>query len=595
MTPTPNSFHAAALSERYASGAARPLDVVEEVLARIEARGDDGVWIARTPPEALRDAARAVEARAAAGEVLPLYGLPFAVKDNIDVARVPTTAACPAFAYTPDAHAPVVANLLAAGALCVGKTNLDQFATGLVGVRSPYGIPKNLFDPRYIVGGSSSGSGVAVGAGLVSFALGTDTAGSGRVPAAYNNIVGLKPSRGVLSTVGVVPACRSLDCVSVFALTVEDAARVAEIAAGGAAAFAPGPPPHTFRFGLPDPHSDALEFFGDRDAAALHQRALARLVELGGVAVPIDFTPFRKAGALLYDGPFVAERLVATAQMLAERPDAIEPTVRKILEGATRVDGRAVFAAQADLEHLRAEARAALAKVDFLVVPTTATIFEIAAVQADPLRLNAQLGRYVNFVNLLDLAGIAVPAGFRDDGLPAGVTLIGLAGHDAALATFAAALHRRTSETMGATAIRVPPFEPRPTPPPDWISIAVVGAHLSGQPLNHQLTQPGGMFVRAARTAPCYKLFALPNTTPPKPGLARAREGGAAIELEVWSLPPAAFGTFVAKVPPPLCIGSVELEDGTRVSGFLCEHHALEGAPDISTFGGWRRYLASRG
>jgi allophanate hydrolase len=595
MTENDLSLDAATLSERYASESLRPVDVAERIAARIDKRGDDGVWISITPRAALIEAARALEARRAAGEALPLYGLPFAVKDNIDVAGVATTAACPAFAYTPQAHAPVVANLLAAGALFVGKTNLDQFATGLVGVRSPYGIPKNPFDSRYIVGGSSSGSGVAVAAGLASFALGTDTAGSGRVPAAFNNIVGLKPSRGVLPTAGVVPACYSLDCVSVFALTVEDAAHVAEIACGSKAAFAPGPRPPRFRFGVPDARGEGLEFLGDAAAAALHERTLARLAELGGVAVPIDFTPFRRAGALLYDGPFVAERLMATNALLAERPEAIEPTVRAILEGATRVEGRAVFAAQAELESLRAEARAALAKVDFLVVPTTPTIFEIAAVQADPLRLNAQLGRYVNFVNLLDLAGIAVPAGFRQsNGLPAGVTLIAPSGQDAALATFASALHRATSDTAGATGVRLPAQPPPATAPADWIAIAVVGAHLSGQPLNHQLTAPGGRFVRAARTAPSYRLHALPDTTPPKPGLVRVRDGGAAIELEVWSLPPAAFGAFVAKVPPPLCIGSLELDDGSRVSGFLCEGHAVEGAPDISRFGGWRNYLVDR-
>ena len=439
-------------------------------------------------------------------------------------------------------------------------------------------------------------------AGLVGFALGTDTAGSGRVPAAFNNIVGLKPSRGLLSTAGVVPACRSLDCVSIFALTVEDAARVADVARGtdGAdpfsrpdadvARFAPAARPPRFRFGVPA--EGALDFLGDEAAAALYDRALGRLVEMGGTRVDLDFAPFRKAGGLLYDGPFVAERLVTAARILAERPEALVEPVRAIFEAATRVDGRAVFEGQHRLETLRGRARAALATVDFLVVPTTPTIYRIADIEAEPRKLNALLGAYANFVNLLDLAAIAVPAGFRPNGLPAGVTLVGPARSDARLAGYASALHRATSETLGATGRTFPPLSPSPAAPPEEaILLAVVGAHLSGEPLNHQLTDGGGELVRAARTAPVYRLHALPGTTPPKPGLVRVPEGGAAIEVEVWALSPAAFGTFVARVPAPLCIGSVELEDGSRVSGFLCEGHAAIGAPDISSHGGWRAYL----
>jgi allophanate hydrolase len=582
----------------------RPTDLAataDEALARIARRGDEGVWITLTPRERLLTEAQVLTARQAAGETLPLFGLLFGVKDNIDVAGLPTTAGCPAFAYTPAKSATVVSRLQAAGALCLGKTNLDQFATGLSGVRSPYGVPRNLFDDRYIVGGSSSGSGVAVGAGVVDFALGTDTAGSGRVPAAFNNIVGLKPSRGVLSTAGVVPACPSLDCVSIFAPTVEVAARVATVAAGydaanpfsrrdaGAVDFSPAGRPPRFRFGVPA--GAALDFLGDAAAAEVFERALARLQALGGTRVEVDFAVFREAGALVYDSPIVAERLLAAGRLLAERPDAFLPVIRQILEPADRFDARAVFQMLRRRAELRRQAAAILAELAFLIVPTSPTIYRIDQVEADPIRLNATLGAYTNFVNPLDLAAIAVPTGFRADGLPAGATLVGPWGTEGNLAAFASALHHETSQTVGATGR---PLGAEPPPdhraPADWIPIAVLGAHLAGEPLNHQLTGAGGRFLRAARTAPRYRFYALPNTQPPKPGLARVESDGVAIELEVWALPAAAFGNFVARIPPPLCIGSLELEDGARLSGFLCEGHALAGAQDISRFGGWRAY-----
>jgi allophanate hydrolase len=598
------SLDVATLGQQYETGALRPRELIEEVVARLERRGNDGVWINVVDRERLLADARKVERRRAAGEVLPLFGLPFAVKDNIDVAGLPTTVACAPFAYTPDTHATVVARLLAAGAICIGKTNLDQFATGLVGVRSPFGVPRNPFDPRYIVGGSSSGSGVAVAAGLVSFALGTDTAGSGRVPAAFNNIVGLKPSRGLLSTAGVVPACRSFDCVSIFALTVEDAATVAEVARGfdpedpvsrreaDRIGFSAGPRPPRFRYGVP--RRDDLDFLGDAAAAGLFEEAIGQLDALGGARVDVDFTPFRKAGALLYDGPFVAERLTAAGRILSERPDALVTPLRAILESATRIDARAVFEGQHKLGVFRRRAETALRDLDFLLVPTTPTIYQIEAVEAEPRRLNSTLGAYTNFVNLLDLCGVAVPAGFRDNGLPAGVTLVAPWGRDAHLAPFASALHRATSRTLGATGQPLSPAAPGArVAPPGTIPIAVVGAHLAGQPLNHQLTDLGGSLLRSARTSPSYRLYALPNTVPPKPGLVRVAADGVAIELEVWSLSPEAFGAFVSRVPAPLCIGSIELEDASRVSGFLCEGHAVAGARDISSFGGWRGYVSA--
>ena len=616
-----------ALARGYADGAFTPSDVVTEVHAAIEGGGAEGVWISVLPLPALQEAARGVERRRRAGEPLPLYGVPFAIKDNIDLAGLPTTAACPAFAYTPDRSARAVARLIAAGAIPVGKTNLDQFASGLVGVRSPYGVPRNPFHRDYIVGGSSSGSAVAVALGQVSFALGTDTAGSGRVPAAFNNIVGLKPSRGVISTVGVVPACRSLDCVSVFAATCEDAARVAEAMRGYDAAdpfakaeadsvrFWPDSVPATFRFGVPP--AGEREFLGDRRAAEAFEAALAACIRLGGVPVDVSLAPFREAGSFLYDGPLVAERLEAAGRLFAERPEALVPPLRTILEGAQTRDARAAYAAEARLRLLRRRLVDLWPGVDFLLVPSAPTLPRISAVERDPLGVNASLGLYTNFVNLLDLAALAVPSGFRDDGLPAGVTLLGPWGGDARLAGFGARIHRATSATVGATEWPLPPVPhgrgadlggvgpggaadegdsetAAAALPADAVSVAVVGAHLSGEPLNHQLTSLGACLLGAAQTKPRYRLFVLPGATPPKPGMVRTSNGtGVAIDVEVWGLSPQAFGTFVDRVPGPLCIGKVELEDGRVVNGFLCEAHATTGARDISSFGGWRAYRRS--
>jgi allophanate hydrolase len=612
-TTGPKSLDLSNLRRRYEEEKASAVDVVDDVLARIEREAGDNVWITLVPPDELRAGARAVAARRARGEDLPLYGVPFAIKDNIDVAGLPTTAACPAFAYTPRVSAPVVARLVDAGALVVGKANMDQFATGLVGTRSPYGVPRNPFDARLIPGGSSSGSAVAVAKGLVSFALGTDTAGSGRVPAAFNNIVGWKPSRGLLSASGVVPACRSRDCVSVFGLTVADVARVAEIAR----AFDPEDPyarpeaeqmslratlpAERFSFGVP---AEGQLTFGlappdEADASRrLFHAAVEHLRTLGGSPVEIDFAPFEETAALLYGSAFVAERLEAAGALLAREPSVLLPVIRSILEDAARFDARGVFEARTRLTAVRRRARQIMEGLECLVVPTAPAIYTIDAVVADPLRLNSTLGRYVNFVNLLDLAAVAVPAGLRG-GVPFGVSLVGPWGRDGRLMGLGDRVHRATSERLGATSAPLAATEvagrAAPVPrgaPESWPRLAVVGAHLSGEPLNHQLTGAGGVLVRACRTAPAYKLFALPNTTPAKPGMVRTTDGtgGAALEVEVWALSPAAFGDFVARVPAPLCIGSVELEDGTRVSGFLCEAHALLRARDISSFGGWRAY-----
>ena len=590
----------ASLAEAYRSGATTPVAVAEKLAARADSAPPE-IWIHRVPRADLVAAARALEARAQqAGadraRALPLYGIPFAVKDNIDVAGLPTTAACPAYAYVARESATVVQRLTDAGAR-------------LVGVRSPYGIPRNAFDARYVSGGSSSGSAVAVAAGLASFALGTDTAGSGRVPAAFNNLVGLKPSGGLFSTAGVVPACRSLDCVSIFALTVEDACRVAStitavdagdpLSRAAAARFdwSIGEAPRAFRFAVP--REGHLQFFGDAEAERLFAAALDRWRALGGTPVPLDFGLFVETARLLYDGPWIAERLAPFRELLS-RPDAVLPVIREILSEGERWTGVDVFRALAALDRLRAQARAALSGVDFLLVPSTPTIYTVDDVLARPRELNARLGLYTNFVNLLGLCGLAVPSGFRTDGLPSGITLIGLTDHDAALAAHGAAYQRALAGPLGTTGRR-PPAAPRsaataPGSSPELL-VAVVGAHLSGQPLNYQLTEVGARLVRTCRTAPRYRLYALPGTTPPKPGLLRVPAGadGAAIEVEVWRMDRARFGDFYARVPAPLCFGTIELEDATSVSGFLCEAHATTGARDISTLGGWRSYLASSG
>jgi allophanate hydrolase len=594
------------LGRAYEEGSLRPEDVVRQVHARIEEgrANSENAWLWVREVEALADDARVLMARRATGEVLPLFGLPFAVKDNIDVAGLPTTLACPALEHVPSESNPVVERLIRAGAIVIGKSNMDQLAMGLVGVRSPYGVPVNPFDARMIPGGSSSGSAVAVATGQVSFALATDTAGSGRVPAGFNNVVGLKPTRGALSTRGVAPACRSIDCVTVLALTVADACAVAEVGKGwdecdpfsrpdaGDLAFAPSAGVRSRRLAIPG----ALEFFGDRLAEATFRAALDRLTGMGCTLVEIDFSPFLQAGELLYGGPWVAERLVAGGALLAERPDELLPVIRAILAEAGGYDAEATFAGMYQLAALRQAVRRVWNAADALVVPTSPTIYRIDQVVADPRSLNGNLGIYTTFGNLLDLAAIAVPAGFRQDGLPAGITFLGPAGSDARLAALAAEHHRRLGGRLGATPYEVPAESEAPPLPArsERLKLAVVGAHLSGQPLNPQLTGAGGTLARAAKTASHYRLYALPGTTPPKPGLLRTAHEGRAIDLEVWELDPAEFGRFVGRVQAPLCIGSIELEDGTWVHGFLCEAHAVASAEDISEWGGWRAYCLYR-
>lgn len=550
-------------------------------------------WIARIDPP-LADAAAAADG--------PLAGLRFAVKDNIDVAGWPTTAACPEFAYDAATHATVVARLLAAGAVLVGKTNLDQFACGLNGTRSPYGAVPNAFDARYVSGGSSAGSARVVATGEVDFALGTDTAGSGRVPAGLNNIVGLKPSRGLISARGVVPAAQSVDCVSIFARTVELAARVLAVALGPDALdpysrdlpLATAPLPMRPRVGVPA----TLEFFGDADSAAAFERSLAQLEALGATRVAIDYAPLAEIAALLYDSALVAERYAAVRGFFDAHEAAVIEPVRGILAQGRRYGAADLVDAQIRLRALAQRVAPMWRDIDVLVVPTAPTHVTIEAMRADPVAQNRNLGAYTNFVNLLDYAALSVPTCLRADGLPFGVTLIGPCGSDWQLAGLGQRLHHASGLTLGATgaampaaaALPVPAFGDVPT-----MRVAVVGAHLSGMPLNGQLTERGAVRLRETRSAPHYRLYALPGTVPPKPGMVRVPAGeGAALVVEVWEMPMAAYGSFVALIPAPLGIGTLTLEDGSSVQGFVCESLALEGAEDITHHGGWRRYIESR-
>lgn len=545
-----------------------------------------------------------------------LAGLSFAVKDNIDAAGLPTTAGCPAFAYTPPVSAFVVQRLLDAGARLTGKTNLDQFACGLNGTRSPFGAVPNAFNPAYVAGGSSSGSAYVVATGQADFALGTDTAGSGRVPAGLNNIVGLKPSRGLISARGVVPAAQSVDCVSIFARTVATAVQVLTSAMGHdpldpysrKLVLASAPFAAAFRFGVPA----SPEFYGDSAAQAAFAEAVARLQSLGGTPVSLDFAPLAQVAALLYESALVAERYTAIRGFFDTHEDEVIEPVRSIIAAGRAYSAADLYAVQTELKRLGQQADAMWscsadgrsephavgsvgANIDLLVVPTAPTHFTIAQMKQDPVALNRKLGAYTNFVNLLDYAALSVPSAMRPDGLPFGITLIAPCGSDWQLAELGQRYHHATGLTQGAIGMPLPAMRPvAGIRKSATVKVAVVGAHLSGMPLNAQLTERGAVLAGAAETAPHYKLFALPGTTPPKPGLLRVAAGqGRRIALEIWDMPVDAYGSFVALIPAPLGIGTLELGDGSTVQGFLCEPEALHGAQDISHLGGWRAYIAS--
>ncbi|MGD0419693.1 MAG: allophanate hydrolase [Xanthobacteraceae bacterium] len=589
----------AEILDAYRGGAVKPEDIVARSFARIRGHDDPAIFIS------LREEADVIaEARTLARDgdkTLPLYGIPVAVKDNIDVKGLPTTAACPAYLYRPHKDAACVARLRGAGALILGKTNLDQFATGLVGVRTPYGVGRNLFNPKLIPGGSSTGSALAVAAGLTPLALGTDTAGSGRVPAGFSNIVGLKPSRGLVSTAGLVPACRTLDCVSVVALTVDDAVEMLNVMAAPdpadihfrpRAVSAVGPMPNGLKLGVP--LAGQRLFFGDRASEAAYEAALARFSGLGAGIIEIDIEPFYAAARLLYEGPWVAERYLTVKALVASSPESMHPVTRQILLAGAHGTAADAFAAFYQLDDLRRMRDSTFRAIDALVVPTAPTIYTIEQVLADPIGLNSRLGTYTNFVNLLDMCGLAVPASIRPDGAPFGVTLLAPSGDDMALAAIGREFHAATGLTLGALGYKQPPLAQRPVKPAEGeVRLAVVGAHLSGMPLNGELRSAGARLIERTATAPHYRLYALAGTRPPKPGLLRVKNGaGAAVEIEVWAMSESAFGRFVAVVPPPLSIGTLDIGDGRAVKGFLVEAEAVAGARDISSFGGWRAFMA---
>lgn len=588
-------FTIAELRRAYCAGL-HPVDVVREVFRRLREAQDPGIFIAESGERVLLDEA---ETLGSYDGTKPLWGIPVAVKDNTDVRGMPTTAACPDFAYDATTDAEAVARLRRAGALIVGKTNLDQFATGLVGTRTPYPVPRNAIDPKLVPGGSSSGSAVAVARGIVPVALGTDTAGSGRVPAALNNIVGLKPTVGSVSTRGVVPACRSLDCVSVFGLTVEDCWIAYKAIAGydaadpfsAATAARPVAPVGALRIGVPR-HDDRI--FTDPLHEAAYEAALYAAEENGGQLVAVDFTDLFDVAALLYHGPWLAERSAAIRQLLTEAPEKLLPVTRAIITRGTEFSAEDAFAGHYRLRELARRIERIWDEVDFLCVPSIPGPVTLDAIADDPVGPNTTLGTYTNFVNLLGLAALAVPAGERRDDLPAGVTLIGPAGSDAGLAAFGHRLHGATSTRLGATDWRLPirRWHPEAAPPRD-VPVVVFGAHLSGLPLNAQLTELGAVFAKAVRTAPDYRLFALEGTVP-RPGLVRCAAGeGATIEGEIWTIPTENVGVFLGRVAAPLAIGSVRLDDGTVALGFIAESEGVRGRPEISRFGGWRAYLAA--
>ncbi len=563
MTPTPKS----------------PLAAAQAALTADQTTNDPAIWIAKVPPETLLQHAQTLEAEGP--KARPLWGLTVAIKDNIDTAGLPTTAACPDFAYTPTASAPAVQRLIDAGALILGKTNLDQFATGLVGVRSPYGAPKNIFDAGRVPGGSSSGSAIAVAAGIADLALGTDTAGSGRVPAAFGNIVGLKPTLGAISTTGVVPACRSLDTVSIFARTVDAALAAQRVLA----AFDPtdpysrhAPPGYLRRAALPAATRLAIadiDALCEPETARLYRRAAA-LFDTNTV----DLAPFLAIARLLYDGPWVAERTAALRAIVTGRPSIMHPVTRAIVEGGLTRKTVDAFDAFHDLAKTRRLAETLFATHDALLVPTAPFCPTLAELDADPIGPNSRLGTFTNFVNLCDMAAIAVPAGFGADGLPVGVTVLGPAWSEGRLAAIADRIYRAFT----------PDLPPAAAPCPlaaDETALFCIGAHMAGLPLNTQVTSLGGRFLRPAQTQPIYRLHALGN----RPGMAQG--GSAAIVGEVWALPTAAIGALLAQVPPPLGFGTVALEDGPCL-GFLAESHALHSTEDISQYGGWRAWIAAR-
>ena len=583
------------LRAAYLDGELGVRDVIEHVRARIQEHESNPIWITVLDDQQLQVYLENLQGESP--DTKPLYGIPFAIKDNIDLADVPTTAACAEYAYTPATSAFVVQRLIDAGAIPVGKTNLDQFATGLVGTRSPYGIVRNAFNESFIAGGSSSGSAVAVALGQVSFSLGTDTAGSGRVPAAFNNIVGLKPTRGRLSTSGVVPACRSLDCVNVFALNPDDTETVFSVVDSYDAedSYAREKQVSTKVFheplsiGVPQPGQ--LAFFGNEEYRECFKVLIASLRQPGHDIVEINFDPFKQAADMLYQGPWVAERYAAIEAFIESHAEALHPVTRQIIEPAKNYDAVTSFKYQYALQALKRQADTILEEVDLICMPTAGTHYRIEEIEKEAISYNSNLGYYTNFMNLLDYAALAIPGGFTRSKMPFGITLFSAAHTDAQLLEAAGQLLPDGLARTGATDFGWQPQATQVTV--NYIDVAVCGAHLSGMPLNHQLTDKKAILLASTKTAPCYRLYALAGGPPYRPGLILDKQNGTAIEVEVWRMPLHRFGDFMLGIPHPLGIGTVLLEDGKAVNGFICEAYAIDDAADISGFGSWRKYMAS--
>jgi allophanate hydrolase len=574
MVEIPRELSVEQLREKYKKRELTPEAVVKEIISRANEDAGMNIWI--TPPAMERlqpylDRLAKLDLAAA-----PLWGIPFAIKDNIDLAGVPTTAGCAEYAYTPEQHASVVERLVAAGAIPLGKTNLDQFATGLVGTRSPHGETHNSLRPELISGGSSSGSAVAVARGHAAFSLGTDTAGSGRVPAALNRLVGYKPSLGAWPTKGAVPACASLDCITVFAHTLEDAFTVDTVARG-----IDETDPWSRSLPLPEPRlprklyltKQKPEFFGPfaDEYAAAWEAAIEKLKTLRLPIEYVDAELFAEAASILYEGPWVAERWADLGGFIESHPNTAFPVTERILRSGSAVeyDAPCLFKAMHKLQALKLEARKLLHDA-VLVMPTAGGTWTRDQVRLDPIGTNRDMGRYTNHCNLLDLCAVALPAGDAAADTPFGITLFALAENEGLIRGAAELLLQRESEPATL--------------------VAVCGLHMRGLPLEKQLRECGARFVREDRSAAKYQLVKLP-TVPAKPGMIKQQAGGAAIELEIWEMPVHAFGAFAASIPAPLGIGKVELQDGLEVPGFVCEAYAAADAEDITAFGGWRRAI----
>lgn len=592
-----------ALQEAYTSGDLTPRTVFADIRKRAELYADHNMWIHFLSEQELEPFFKALDQ--ITPDEAPLWGIPFAIKDNIDLAGIPTTAGCKEFAYTPDQSAQVVQQLIDAGAIPVGKTNLDQFATGLNGTRSPYGPCKNSFNPEYISGGSSSGSAVCVGLGLATFSLGTDTAGSGRVPACFNNLIGVKPTRGLLSSSGLVPACKSLDCITIFAYNTLDANRVLEQAEGfdirdGYSRENPftnqsrnfGERTGKLKIGVIP--ADQLNFFDDQSYADAYSETLAVIKNSDVELIEIDYSPFDEAARLLYEGPWVTERYLAIESLINNNPEAVFPVVREIVAPGGEPKATALFKAQYRLSELKLICDKQMAQLDCLLTPTAGRCFTIDEMLAEPILRNSQLGYYTNFMNLIDMASIAVPTQIASNGLPFGVTLVGPTFSDRALLSIANKMQTLFDLPMGTGTLKSPPVLIPPIGNTDLIDVVVCGAHLSGLPLNWQLTERGATLKTNTKTAPVYRMYALAGGPPFRPGLILDESNGAEIEVEVWSLPADQFGSFVNGIPTPLGIGKVKLADGSLVSGFICEPYGIEGADEITHIGGWKAYMAQK-